>query len=406
MADQVLLLSYAFPPVAAAEAYLSAKAVRGLRDLAVDVISAEPWGPGVAVDHSIDDYISRVVRRVRRVLHPWWAVPLVMLPPLRRVPDALVWRNRRALRAAETLHPDRYALLLSWSQWHSVHLVALAIKRRHPGLPWAARWSDPWVDNPLIRYGPVTRALNKRLERSVVLTADRILFTSTRTRDMVMAKYDPALAGKARVIPHAFDRSLYRKAELPAGSGVVARYMGAFYGARRPETLFVALALLHRTRPELLRDLRVELVGPVPRRMRWSRALRSLPRGMVVVRPPVDYRTSLELMREADLLMVIDAPGSSSVFLPSKLIDYLGAGRPVLGITPAGTAADVIHEAGGLVADPADPGAVADTLADALVRLADGRFPPPPENYAARYDLDSVGAAFAAELLDLIRPSP
>jgi hypothetical protein len=43
----------------------------------------------------------------------------------------------------------------------------------------------------------------------------------------------------------------------------------------------------------------------------------------------VGYQESLKLMSEADALLVIDAPADQSVFLPSKLIDYIGAGRPI-----------------------------------------------------------------------------
>jgi hypothetical protein len=59
-------------------------------------------------------------------------------------------------------------------------------------------------------------------------------------------------------------------------------------------------------------------------------------------------------MKSADGLLVIDAPAETSVFLPSKLIDYVGAGRPVLGITPPGTASTLITSLGGWVSDPAN----------------------------------------------------
>jgi glycosyltransferase involved in cell wall biosynthesis len=55
--------------------------------------------------------------------------------------------------------------------------------------------------------------------------------------------------------------------------------------------------------------------------------------------------------------MVIDAPvamGKRSVFLPSKLIEYVAVGRPIIGLTPDGTAADLIRRLGGWVADPGD----------------------------------------------------
>ena len=44
------------------------------------------------------------------------------------------------------------------------------------------------------------------------------------------------------------------------------------------------------------------------------------------------------------MLLVIDAPADESLFLPSKLIDYLPARKPILGLTPArGASADLIR---------------------------------------------------------------
>jgi hypothetical protein len=50
--------------------------------------------------------------------------------------------------------------------------------------------------------------------------------------------------------------------------------------------------------------------------------------------PPVPYKESLALMKQADFLVVIDANFKNSPFLPSKVVDYAGTGRPVVGITP------------------------------------------------------------------------
>jgi len=114
------------------------------------------------------------------------------------------------------------------------------------------------------------------------------------------------------------------------------------------------------------------LIGSTPAEF-LSPAFRSLPPGLVKVLPPVDYRTSLALMRSADLLLNIDAPFKNSIFLPSKLVDYIGAERPVLGISPTGTASRVIRELGGWVAAPDEPETVAATLELVLPQIERGR---------------------------------
>jgi hypothetical protein len=133
--------------------------------------------------------------------------------------------------------------------------------------------------------------------------------------------------------------------------------------------------------------------------------LGTLPEGLVVARPTVKYLESLRLMSEADGLLVIDAPAELSVFLPSKLIDYVGAARPVFGITPRGTAAALIRRLGGWVAEPSDAAAVAAALKDflAFLRGRSGGAAPWGDPAVRRgFEAASVSEAFAAILREVL----
>ena len=81
-------------------------------------------------------------------------------------------------------------------------------------------------------------------------------------------------------------------------------------------------------------------------------------------------------MTSAAGLIVIDFPvpeNTQSVFLPSKLIEYVGADRPIIGLTPRGTAAHLIKRLGGFVADPGSANEVADVLREFLSFVWDTR---------------------------------
>ena len=147
---------------------------------------------------------------------------------------------------------------------------------------------------------------------------------------------------------------------------MVLRYLGYFYGQRTPEPLFKALAELSVNDPQQLSGMHVEFYGKISKSMLDSESFRSLPADLVSIHAPVDYVRSLELMQTADILLVIDAPAQTSVFLPSKLVDYMGAGQPILGITPPGTSADLIRRLGGWVASPEDSQGVVVALKSTL----------------------------------------
>jgi Glycosyl transferase 4-like domain len=372
---RLLLLSYGFPPAALPEAFLSAKRLGNMPGYDVDVICLQP-GSDIRHDHSLDAYVLDRFRHVKRLRLP----PLLRLlaggstSAVVQVPGLYHVVNRHAFQAAlRLLQSASYDAMVTWSQWHSIHLVGLALKKRFPKLPWIAHFSDPWVDNPLSSYDFIRRAYDRHLERKVFESADVLSLTSRETVDLVFVESRAKYRCATVEIPHVFDPVLYPQEVMPHSGKLVFRSLGAFYGARSPEPLFKALALLRQRKPAVLDRIVVELIGSIPKHFLESQALQSLPRETVRVLPSVDYQTSLGLMRSADLLFNIDAPFVPSPFLPSKLVDYIGAERPIFGITPPGAASRVIGELGGWVCDPSRPDLIADKIMTAAQFIESNR---------------------------------
>ena len=399
MNDRVLLLSHAFPPMSVAESYVCAKRMGNLPGLTTDVVCAQAVRPWMGNDPDLLDYVNQRFGRVIRVRAPWGVarLPLGLLWPLPQSPDIMRLFNRASVRAALSILSAHHVAMVTSSQWHSVHLAGLAIKRKHPALPWIATFSDPWIGNPYMKWGPGMEAVNRRLQSNVLDAADRLVFTSRQTVDL-MTDGHPEWAKKSFVLPHSFDPSLYREIPRPAGGPLLVRHIGAFYGKRSPEPLFQALAKLHAETPGALAGTAFELIGPIEPAMLASSTLSSLPKGLVSVRPPVSYLESLQLMKQADALLLVDAPAAESLFLPSKLIDYLGAGRPILGVTPAGAAADVLSQAGGRMANPADPAEIATALAAMIEDVRTGA-PGKWQDVSEKFEAKAVGQT----MVDIIR---
>lgn len=322
-----------------------------------------------------------------RLQGAWRRAAVRALPLYGACPDMLApWRRAALLRALAHIAMHRPDALVSFGMPMSDHLVGLALKRA-TGLPWLAHFSDPWADNPFHKTTPLEHQVNLALERRVIAHADQILFTSQRTLELVMRKYPAPWRDRAAVLPHAWDLDHFaapltlRREGAASGrvNGVrpgvrhIVRHIGACYGARSPQPLFAGLARIAGQQPRLLDAVAFEMIGPVAPAFLDSPALRSLPPGLLTRRAQVSYRSALELASDASALIVIEAPSKAdSVFLPSKLIDYIGARRPVWGITPPGTAADLIADWSGgphTCADPAHPATVASMLAAGIDAL-------------------------------------
>ena len=294
----------------------------------------------------------------------------------------------------------RFDCVATFSYPASTNLLGLSLQRRL-GVRWIAHNSDPWADNPVVREGAWSRRNNRRLEAEAFGAADALLFTSAETVALYRDRY-PHRAPVMHALNHAFDPADFPhvdRAARPSGQLVTLRYLGSFYGPRTPAPLFAALRLL--TEDERSR-LRIEIVGG-GRRVPALREAFGVS-ACVSLRPGVGYTESLRLMVESDILLVIDAPSTQpSVFFPSKLADYIGAGRPLLGISPPGTTQRILTGLGQPCADTTETEAIAALLRRiAAAGGADWAAPAPAQTLP--YRIDHTVAAFA-EILGLSAPA-
>lgn len=402
-APKLLAISYSYPPKEEPRAIQVSRLLKHLNASTVLVCEGEDGAgsDGLSGLGDAELFLERTLRvpfspsSTRNLLHRLSS--RMYLPVLSRTPDHLgPWKKSVLKTVDQLLNPQGYRpdVLVTFAFPLIDNLIGLELKRRY-NLPWLAHFSDPWVDSPFRKDDPLTKTLNQRLEQSVIEYADRLVFTSNETAMLVMDKYRSALRSKVRIVSHAFEPDLFESAP-PAGNGRLSiRYLGDLYLSRTPKPLFQALEILSSAEPELLSYFCFEIVGDVHELNMEQMGLSRLPDGLVVFRPRVNYSESLSMMTSAAGLMVIDAPvpkNRESVFLPSKLIEYVGADRPIIGLTPPGTAAYLISRLGGWVADPGSTDQVAEVLRQFLSFVYERR-----DNGAGGWGCSEVRREFEAK---------
>jgi hypothetical protein len=337
--------------------------------------------------------LAKKLDKSRRLTHRW-------LEPKKRE-----WTGP-ALRALRERDISSYDAVLTCSQPHCNHLVGLELQQQH-GIPWLAYFSDPWTDSPYIQYADEkVRQFNRRLEDRILERADRVLYTCPEMRDLIVDRHPVLDREKTGVLPHAFVADWYPDEPQSLDesfSGVSILHTGSFYGPRTPLPLVRALSRLRQDGVGL-EGLRIESYGgmdPAHRQRIETEGLSDVFR----VHGYLPYLQTLPLMRAHDRLLVLDAPvtqSSENVFLPSKLIDYLGAGRPILALTPdRGATARVVREVGGTVCPLEDEPRIDAALFD-LIAGSDASRPGDTEA-ADRYEHRQVGARARAELERTLR---
>ena len=409
---QLLALSYSFPPMAYPRSIQVARLLGSLDASTVVICGSEdhtftPYGKDETIASGVGERMARVIRepfyrsrpaRQLDELATRYPIPWSNLPDIHRG-----WVSRTGKRffkwqQATGYEPD---LVVTFGNPMSDHFFGAEYKRRKRA-PWIAHFSDPWVDNPYRRHSAFSDWLNRRMERKVIGEADAVIFTSPETLDLVMGKYPAQWRDRAFYLPHCYDEEAYDGALRPADDSYVIRSIGTLYGNRSPEPFYEAIERIAREDGSLLKGVSIEFAGYIHG---GTDAVNMYPTARRVIKfvGLVPHSEAIRLMKTAHCLLVIDAPADLSVFFPSKLVEYMGAGRFILALSPEGATARIVKEAGGMIANPSD----VDQIVASLKRVLEQR----PENLplpVCRYEKRAVSAEFlriAETVIKKARPS-
>jgi glycosyl transferase family 4/glycosyl transferase family 1 len=238
-------------------------------------------------------------------------------------PDGQVAWYPFARSAARALLRDRkFDAVFSSSFPITSHLIARRIARE-AGLPWVAEFRDPWSaakspDDPARGYA-------SRVEASLLADADAVVSVSPTWARQWRAQG----ARRAQVITNGYDP---RPAMPPGPDGdFVVTHVGTFYPAM--EDLGALWPALRRVADHSgAARLRIRIVGdchPLLAQAARAAGLES----RLEVTGFVARERALDLMTASSVLVVGGAPRPHPVldgWIPAKMFEYLGTGRPML----------------------------------------------------------------------------
>jgi glycosyltransferase involved in cell wall biosynthesis len=225
-------------------------------------------------------------------------------------------------------------------------------------------WPAIFVELGVLTNNRVIRVL-ERLELAAYAAADQVVVVSEGFRDNLIERGVPA--AKVHTIRNGVDLSRFDPAR-PADPAVRARL-----GARPGDCLVLyvgthgisqGLSAVADAAARLARDQRVRFafVGDGADKRRLTERVAELGLDHVTLLPSVPSAEVPALLAAADVCLVpLRQVPLFATFIPSKMFEYLAAGRAVIG-SMAGEAAHILSEAGGVVVPPGDSAALADAI--------------------------------------------
>lgn len=316
------------------------------KDFHIDVSTIHP-SLHKRLDHSFDDFLPSLninyvmwkgqlfFRKLNNFLN-LYTDPYFIFP----------YKVRKVLKNMEP--PDLFFIR---GQYFSTFTIVPYLKK-HFRCPIILFFSDPFLNSPLKVYSKNLYNRVFKMEKQAISAADGLIFTTNEIREQTLSTYSE-FNKPTIVLPHGYLSFLYERFDLKKNNPIVMTYTGNFYKSRQPTILFYALANLKKSNKIKSNELSIQIIGPnveIYEDIICSLNLKNEFR----LYSPLEYLDILKILQDSDVLINIDAPAKKSLFLPSKLIDYIGSKRPIWSISPTGPAQRIVEKYGGIVSDPSD----------------------------------------------------
>jgi glycosyltransferase involved in cell wall biosynthesis len=356
---------------------------RSLRDILAYNFGAdwiEPWLPLKNHTYEITYEVGGKLNRFTDILASAFAVKYPI--------EGCRWAHR-AYNLALKLHQEKkYQAILSRSSPDTGHLPGLAMAKV-TNLPWITNWNDPSGDKHL---PPLGKGMDAKLgffeERFLDEVAQRacwLTFPSDRMRYYICGQLGNGVLEKSSTIPH-IAMKFPQKENKKRGELFSICYTGNLYSGRNPETFLQGVVEFLKVKKAQKR-FKLTIIGFENvgiKKLAETYGLQS----NVELKGPLTYKDTLYSCAESEVLLVIEAPYEDGIYLPSKFVDYVQTGRPILAVSPInGTLHDIISvHGGGIAANCLSSKAIANALCELY----------------SRWEVNSLDTDYSSDRLDYL----
>lgn len=278
------------------------------------------------------------------------------------IPDNKIgWKSFALKRASELLRKQKFDAIFATAPPQTDFLIGKALKEKFR-LPLMIDYRDSWLDYPFKFYPtPLHQYANYKLEKGVLRTADAIIVTSRRVKELLLRRYKFLTYNDVQIISQGFDpedMKVDSANKLPKIDKMRITYSGVFYEDRTPEYFLEALHLVYKNNAKLRGRIEACFVGAF--RDEHVKIVNRLGlQNSVNILGYLEHAECIRYLLASDVLWVMMGDDKSS---PGKIFEYIGARKKILGCVPQGMMRSTIEEAGGVCVEPRNVPKIAETI--------------------------------------------
>jgi glycosyltransferase involved in cell wall biosynthesis len=268
------------------------------------------------------------------------------------IPDARRFWIRPSVKfLTHWLRENPVDAIVSTGPPHSMHLIALGVKKKMPQLKWVADFRDPWTNIDFyqeLKLSSWADAKHRRLELKVLKAANAVVSVGkTMSNEFAEILSHANSSNRLEVIPNGFDPDTVFTSGFSTDTKFSIAHIGTLNRSRNPHELWEVLADRVKTDAQFAADLQIKLVGKVDFNVTESIENFGLSEFVYKI-PYVPLNEVGRVQKESRvLLLLINRTQNAKGIITGKFFEYMATGNPVLAIGPEdGDAAAIIAETG------------------------------------------------------------
>ena len=247
------------------------------------------------------------------------------------IPDARVsWVRPSVSFLSDYITEHQIDTIITTGPPHSLHLIGLQLKQNH-AIKWVADFRDPWTQigyHKKLKLSYFAQKIHKKLETTVLQTADEIVVTSLKTKTI----FSELTTTPITVLTNGFDFEIINDSTLD--SKFTVSHIGSLLEGRNPYILWKVLSDLIKDSDEFASVFQLNFIGSVSTGVMDAIRIYRLENYINNI-GYVPHNEALEYQKKAQLLLLIEENSKETEYIiPGKLFEYMASKRPIIAIGP------------------------------------------------------------------------
>lgn len=311
-------------------------------------------------------------------------------------PDNKVgWKRHAVRRALELAEEQKFDAIFVTAPPFTSFLIGRELQDALQ-IPLIVDYRDPWIDNMDYFYAtPLHRSYAARLEEDVLKNADSIIVVNRKIKESLIARYPFLSHETVHILTSGYDRNDFEEAAkdpLPRSERMRFMFSGVADAHQTPAIFLRGLSKVFARRPELRDEIEVCFVGTLHERFRKLATKLGVSSAMVTP-GYVEHIDAIRWLLSSDVLWLTTR---SPVITPGKIHEYVGAGKPIISISPEGVMDRVMDEYGaGICVRPDDEEGVVAAIESLYEAWKNGLLPKGNPEVSERYEQQVVTESLA-----------